>query len=987
MNTKIIKFDINKNLYDTLIAKQGDTKSRFLLFNLLDGSIPFSLENRSVRVYAVKPDRTEVFNDLIITDAAKGYCILELTTQMLAVAGTVKLELMVIEDDKKLTSNIFYMDVKKSINSEKAVVSTNEFGALLTALASLNEYDNYKNEIIEARKGEKSLKYIIDKILEELLKKINIGDGISVGQLIGQINENQITDSLKAIIMGNAPISPILKEKSITNRILARNSVGVPEASFLVCGKNLYDKTRRTLNRVMQGSTPSTYNHVESENYDITDYIFVIMGETYSCNVGARNIYLFNTAGECIGVITTSLNTSTAKFTFTAPQTGYIRASLYKTHVDTWQLEEGDAPTRYEDYKQYLAYDVQKNINIEKKQVTDFSVESDDCNFFEVGKNLLNPAKFLNGKLISKNNTVVDNQGYNAYMIELEAGTYTVSSRTRNVFQFDSNLTGTGLINTISNVTANDPIIFTIDKKSWIGINFFADATNMQLEANSELTPYESYGYCMDKLRFTKEQMESIKNEVVISDNNSSLKIAKENNKFIVYSQLNDKETIKYETEIEDVRNKCFNFVNTYLIKDNKETLIHNQGDDITPIRTFYTVGANHGYPCFSIPKNGQTTADIGSVWTDGTTDYVLAKVENNKCIFLYPYTEDEQGIVGYSNVAPVNNLEAKLNVTNINALDITNLTVEQFYPSTNKHTYKVLIDGKELVEGDNLGNEFTVTEKYNILCYKSIQEHLKANVGIELTGDNLNAIDGVVELCINYKFKDKGLVLINHSLKVLKKVTLGNCGFLQSVRLQPNTQHYMPNVKQKGNWNFSQLTNINSYKDNLKFYLSDCINQEYPVNRYVQHRNDTDNNKVGFTAGYLLDIGNGSNEERLKNNILWDFRSTKKTYPVGYSGGTLEAGAYMNFSMYRKYIDTSILEDGETNKTYIEVGDSLYIFIDIHKSTIVDNLEIPSKYIDKKINILEQNEGFELINNTVDVRGVNYTIKNDYGYAVLKIN
>lgn len=168
MNTKIIKFDINKNLYNTLIAKQGDTKSRFLLFNLLDGSIPFSLENRSVRVYAVKPDRTEVFNDLIITDAAKGYCILELTTQMLAVAGTVKLELMVIEEDKKLTSSIFYMDVKESINSEKAVVSTNEFGALLTALSSLNEYDNYKREIAAARDGEANLLTKVKKIDEQL---------------------------------------------------------------------------------------------------------------------------------------------------------------------------------------------------------------------------------------------------------------------------------------------------------------------------------------------------------------------------------------------------------------------------------------------------------------------------------------------------------------------------------------------------------------------------------------------------------------------------------------------------------------------------------------------------------------------------------------------------------------------------------------------------------------------------------------------------
>ena len=168
MNTKIIKFDINKNLYNTLIAKQGDTKSRFLLFNLLDGSKPFSLENRSVRVYAVKPDRTEVFNDLIITDAAKGYCILELTTQMLAVAGTVKLELMVIEEDKKLTSSIFYMDVKESINSEKAVVSTNEFGALLTALSSLNEYDNYKKEIAAARDGEANLLTKVKKIDEQL---------------------------------------------------------------------------------------------------------------------------------------------------------------------------------------------------------------------------------------------------------------------------------------------------------------------------------------------------------------------------------------------------------------------------------------------------------------------------------------------------------------------------------------------------------------------------------------------------------------------------------------------------------------------------------------------------------------------------------------------------------------------------------------------------------------------------------------------------
>lgn len=168
MNTKIVKLDINRNLYDTLTAKQGDTQSRFLLFQLLDGAIPFSLENRSVKVFATKPDGKEVFNDLIINDRVKGYCTLELTNQMLAVPGLLKLELMVIEGEKKLTTNVFYMDVKKSINSENAIVSTNEFSALLNGLASLNEYDNYKNEIAAARDGEVNLLTKVKKIDEQL---------------------------------------------------------------------------------------------------------------------------------------------------------------------------------------------------------------------------------------------------------------------------------------------------------------------------------------------------------------------------------------------------------------------------------------------------------------------------------------------------------------------------------------------------------------------------------------------------------------------------------------------------------------------------------------------------------------------------------------------------------------------------------------------------------------------------------------------------
>ncbi len=183
MNTKIIKFDLNRKLYEKIIAKQGDTKSRFLLFNLLDGSFPFDLTNRSVRVYGLKRDGTEIFNDLIINNATKGYCTLELTNQMLALSGEVELELMIIEGDKKLTSNIFTLEVRKSINSEKAIVSTNEFTALLNGLASLNEYDNYKNEIKDARGGQLKLKDRLDGFDESLEQKINLNEDIFYNEI------------------------------------------------------------------------------------------------------------------------------------------------------------------------------------------------------------------------------------------------------------------------------------------------------------------------------------------------------------------------------------------------------------------------------------------------------------------------------------------------------------------------------------------------------------------------------------------------------------------------------------------------------------------------------------------------------------------------------------------------------------------------------------------------------------------------------------
>lgn len=285
MNTKIIKLDLNRILYDKIIAKQGDTKSRFLLFQLLDGSIPFCLTNRSVRAYMVKPDGKEIFNDLIINNYSLGYCTLELTNQVLAVPGTVKIELMVTEEDRKLTSSVFELEVIKSINSEKSIVSTNEFTALLNGLSSLSEYDNYKNEIAAARDGEVNLLTKVKKIDEQLDTIATIIDFVKL--------EDETWDEAinRVITLGNK-VKFLNKRYELYDTIILKNNtiLDLHEETELV---RMHDKQM-----FISESSVNTIKYEGVNNISVTGGIIIHNGNDIPRNMfslfHARNIKFEN---------------------------------------------------------------------------------------------------------------------------------------------------------------------------------------------------------------------------------------------------------------------------------------------------------------------------------------------------------------------------------------------------------------------------------------------------------------------------------------------------------------------------------------------------------------------------------------------------------------------------------------------------------------------------------------------------------------------
>ena len=172
MITQLIEFDVKKDSHVKITAKEGDINSRNLEFRLLDNSLPFSLAGRTVRCYMVKPDKRIVFSELKILDAEDGRCVLTLTTQSLIKSGMANMELIIYEEGKKLSTIPIKMNIIKSLASDELLYSSDEFGALESALWKIDTF----TETINSKASKEDVKKLnsqLDTKAKQLDKKID----------------------------------------------------------------------------------------------------------------------------------------------------------------------------------------------------------------------------------------------------------------------------------------------------------------------------------------------------------------------------------------------------------------------------------------------------------------------------------------------------------------------------------------------------------------------------------------------------------------------------------------------------------------------------------------------------------------------------------------------------------------------------------------------------------------------------------------------
>ena len=116
----------------TIFAKQYDRESRFVEIVPLERGKEYTLENGvTARLQLTKPDGHTVLKTATITN---GVIKVELTEQTLAVAGTAVAEIGLYKGSSLLSSQIFYIEIKRAAYNPDAPASSDEYPALIDAL-------------------------------------------------------------------------------------------------------------------------------------------------------------------------------------------------------------------------------------------------------------------------------------------------------------------------------------------------------------------------------------------------------------------------------------------------------------------------------------------------------------------------------------------------------------------------------------------------------------------------------------------------------------------------------------------------------------------------------------------------------------------------------------------------------------------------------------------------------------------------------------
>ncbi|MEX0417785.1 BppU family phage baseplate upper protein [Bacillus sp. C30] len=472
---------------------QNDKNSAKLLLTITNKGAELDLSQaKAVRITFEKSDGKIVFQqDCEAINAMKGKYQIVLKTQTLAVLGNVYGQVQILEGDKKIDSQLFVFTVKRSLSSNEAVESTNEFTIIQKAIEAGEKLEGVDIQaIVESKETAEQAKTAAVQnatqigILSENVATAKVEATTARTEKIPatRLNDSDIpssklktstdadklklihlSDEVKQAMAGTTPINASVANFGVTKEKVAFEALDDSKLDFgvipVVKSKNLYRTDKLINDKWVMFSDGKIYSNT---SYTVTDFLPVLPSTNYCLRVTdqiafytADKVYIKGHDGGTPNPITSPANAA------------YIRISTLKAKTSTQQLNLGDTLIPYEVPQNELELPIPKIPVIPYSKVSGLSADISALqtnvvnNVFllsQLSEVITNPFKRCNIKLVGDSIT----EGWGATTGNSWASLFSNYITTTYNKTFDIAVTDKNLKYDISkwNVTPNDSYSF-----------------------------------------------------------------------------------------------------------------------------------------------------------------------------------------------------------------------------------------------------------------------------------------------------------------------------------------------------------------------------------------------------------------------------------------------------------------------------------------------------------------------------------------------
>ena len=546
------------------------------------------------------------------------------------------------------------------------------------------------------------------------------------------------------------------------------------------------------------------------------------------------------------------------------------------TDVDLTGAADGDTLVR--EGGQWVARNSTSVTLVESAGIVEIATDDSNARVAGVtpGKNLYDPTKRTDGFYLNHSNgQLVALAGYfTSDYIPVKAGvTYTISAA-RKLALFDQDKV---YVSGLDLSQAGGPTTFTAAADGYARFSINTGSTGgagpFQFEQGETPTAWEAY-----RVNLPADVMATVRSEIAETPS-GPVTLTRTGNDITVTSTVDGKPLV-ISASLAYGRNGLFNFGNVV----HEVTTVATLNDEVAPIRTqIGTVGANHGYPnvrAFTNP-DGKTTADLGSVWTDGTRQYVLLAIDSaGELIFGGDYST-ASGYVTSANV-PSATLTHVSGATKTGAVSPTGSAGRQLEPSVGNVAVTLFADGVPITGDATVrARQVQVRESYEVLDYADLYDKAKANIGVPYTALN---VAGCVMVENTFTFTANGRCRIDTAYTELTPTLLNNTLiFTQAVPMNGTVIRYMAGVKPIAGFDFTTGVDLAGYSATNYVTSADLLAAGVPPSFILDVRTVSGTPVLGFAHGYLPFTGaDTDNAKRMSasGSRLWEIRNTKKSYP-----------------------------------------------------------------------------------------------------------